>query len=579
MITAPRIARLPQVVADSIAAGEVIERPAAVVKELAENALDAGATHIHVAIEGGGLVRIEVTDDGAGIAADDIGLAVARHATSKIERVEDLARVRTLGFRGEALASIAAVSDLRLVSRQRGGDAGVRLRVRCGERSEPEPAAAPVGTRVEVCELFATTPARLRFLRSAAAEAAAALRVLTDLALVRHEVAFACRVDGRQALQTHGGSLRDALRSVHGVRAAELIELDAPGMPAVAGAISAPHAHRGQRGGLVVAVNRRRVQHRGLQVAVEEAYRGLIPNGRYPFGIVLIDVDPAEVDVNVHPSKREVRFHHEGRVFTAVQRACWAALQSAPAATAAAGLLRASPPEAEEPALVLADAPPDPGHWGGAEHQAAAGQAPGAAPSLSDLAPLRALGQAGGEWLVAAGQGALLLVDPHAAHEKTIYQDLLRQWGAPHTAARDTQLLLIPALVHCDPARMERVERHRAFIESCGFTLDVFGPDTVRCSAVPATGGGADAERLVSDVIDALGDDGVAVDVRRARVAALVACHSAVRFGDHLDGEAQQRLLDRLVATPGGMTCPHGRPTVVVLDDASLRRAFRRPPR
>lgn len=581
MITAARIVRLPQVVADAIAAGEVVERPASVVKELVENALDAGARRIDVSIHGGGLIDIEVSDDGGGIAAGDLELAVARHATSKITSSDDLTRVRTLGFRGEALASIAAVSDLTMVSRHAISASGASLRVRFGDPAERMTVAAPVGTRITVGELFATTPARLRFLRSAGAEAAAVLRVVGELALLHHDVAFSLRSDDRDQLRTPGGSLRDALHALYGPRAGHLIDVSGVGEVVVSGAVSAPHAHRGQRGALVIGVNRRRIQHRGLQVAVEEAYRGLLPVNRYPHGVVLIQIDPAEIDVNVHPTKREVRFRDERRVFAAVQRACWAALQVSPLESGARVLATYAQPVSaggcavvpEASFLELGDADAAAGTAGAAAAEAPAG---GEIRSLADLRPLRAVGQVAGQWLVAESNGSLVIVDPHAAHEKSIYQQLLARWSSADRSAADVQLLLLPAVVPVDAAALERAERHRDFIAACGFDIAPFGPDSLRCGAVPATAGRSDVERLVLALLDAVGDDAVAVDVRTSRVAATVACHSAVRFGDRVDPVAQQRLLDGLVETPGGVTCPHGRPTVLVLDDPALRRAFGR---
>jgi DNA mismatch repair protein MutL len=585
VITAARVIRLPQVVADAIAAGEVVERPASVVKELVENALDAGARRVDVVIHGGGLVDIQVSDDGAGIASIDLPLAVARHATSKIASADDLARVRTHGFRGEALASIAAVSDMTLVSRDLSSAGGTRLRVRFGAHDQPATEAAPVGTRVHVAELFATTPARLRFLRSAGAESAAVVRLLSELALLNHDIAFSCRCDERQTLRTPGGSLHDALRAIHGARATDFIDVRSAGPITVTGAISAPHAHRGQRGGLVLGVNRRRVHHRGLQVAVEEAYRGLIPGNRYPHGVVLIDIDPAEVDVNVHPTKREVRFRDERRVFGAVQRTCWGALQASPL-TSGAGLLATAGPESAAPSAPFqeanppswrADAMPYAVHRPGEVALADSAPPPEAvapARTLAGLRPLHALGQVGGEWIIGEAPGAVVLVDPHAAHEKIIYEKLLRRWS--ESGAPDVQLLLIPAIVTVDALGMERAERHRGLVASWGFDIEPFGPDSVRCSAIPAAAAAADAERLITSLLDALGDDELA-DVRQSRVAALVACHSAVRFGDELGVAEQQRLLDRLVETPAGTTCPHGRPAVLIVDDAQLRRAFGRP--
>jgi DNA mismatch repair protein MutL len=598
---------LPAAVADAIAAGEVVERPASVVKELAENARDAGASRIEVDVEDGGVVRIRVADDGEGIAAGDLALAVARHATSKITGVGDLEAVMSLGFRGEALASIAAVAELVLTSRRRDADAGARLRVRGSQTLENGPAAHAGGTTVEVRDLFATTPARLRFLRSSRAEGAACARAVADLALCRPEVAFSCRLDGRAVIRTPGGGLDDALRGVLGAEAAgQLIEIAGAGDVDVGGAISEPRAHRAARGGVVLVVNGRRIHNRALTVAVEEAYRGLLPGGRHPFGVVVVRIDPAEVDVNVHPAKREVRFREEGRVFAAVQRACWAAVQRGRPHSAAAhwdGLLG----EGARPmaALALHDAPRVRGYatrpaagrssWGAPSGAAAAVAGFAAEPAtalpggtappggVAALAPLRSLGQAGTAWMVAESPLGVVLVDPHAAHEKVLYAELLAGWDEGMSMPRPgpaggSQLLLLPVLVEVDATAMARLAEHAGAIEALGFAVDEFGPRTLRCTAVPATCSGADVGRLLLELLDTLGEsDRGAGAERRHRVAALLACHSAVRFGDALGPAEQQRLLDRLVETPGGTTCPHGRPTAVLLDDLALRRAFHRP--
>ncbi|HEV7677482.1 MAG TPA: DNA mismatch repair endonuclease MutL [Candidatus Dormibacteraeota bacterium] len=611
-----RIHLLPPAVADAIAAGEVVERPASVVKELCENALDAGAQRIEVDIDGGGLVRIRVSDDGDGIPAEDIPLAVARHATSKIDEVDDLWRVRTLGFRGEALASIAAVSELCITSRTAAADAAAVLRVRAADIIESGAAAAAPGTSVEVCDLFFNTPARLRFLRSPRTETAVCVRAVGDMALSHPEVSFTCRCDGRVALRAPGGgTLGDALRAVLGAKpAGELIDVAvAGGEVVVHGAISEPRAHRATRGGLVLVVNRRRVHNRALLVAVEEAYRGLVPGDRHPFGVVVVEVDPNSVDVNVHPTKREVRFRDEGRVFAAVQRACWSALQGAHPASVwlqwdtthgtPAGFLTLRDRGGDDPVLPL----PIPGHPvpGSAVAAGVAGAAYAAsfaapepashdhvapladegagASGLAALRPLRAVGQVGDAWLVAESRHGVVLVDPHAAHEKVLYAELLAAWGsAGGVAGRGgeggaSQLLLLPAVVDCDAAQVARFEANADFVARCGFTLEPFGPTTLRCTAVPASARDSDATRLVHELLDTLDLGDRPASERQHRVAALVACHSAVRLGDPLDPSEQQRLLDRLVDAPGGTTCPHGRPTVLVLDDAALRRAFRRP--
>lgn len=561
-----RIQRLPQAVADAIAAGEVIERPASVVKELCENALDAGASRVDVELEGGGLVRIAVVDDGHGIAGGDLALAVSRHATSKIASERDLERVATLGFRGEALASIAAVSDLRITSRIDGVDAAATIRVRAGEVVESGTAPAPVGTRLEVCELFATTPARLRFLRELRTEAALASRMVAELALAHPGVAFTSRSDRRTTLRTGAGTRRDAARAVFGAQSEpHMIDVQTTGAVAVEGLISEPLVHRGTRAGLVLVLNGRRVHNRALMVAVEEAYRGLLPQGRHPFGLVVIEVDPADVDVNVHPTKREVRFRDERAVFSAVQRACWSALGARPVFSAPAPVAVSAthwPPEDTLVTLTVAE---------GEER-------PSGLPPVDAPPALRAVGQIRGEWIVAEGPSGVVLVDPHAAHEKILYVELIDQWTHGERGTPDSQLLLMPALVECDPAQMSRAEGSSAFLDSCGFGLEVFGPGLLRCTAVPIAAAGSDAATLVLGVLDSLDEDSPP-EHRNHRIAAMVACHSAVRFGDRLDAGQQQRLLERLAVTPGGMTCPHGRPTTLSLDDADLRRAFRRPGR
>jgi DNA mismatch repair protein MutL len=598
VIAVSPIRRLPQVVADAIAAGEVIERPASVLKELVENALDAGATRIDIAIEGGGLVRIVVTDNGAGIAEEDLELAVERHATSKIAVADDITRVRTLGFRGEALASIAAVSELRLTTRTRESIAGSELRVRHGEQLMRAAAASAPGTQVEVCELFAASPARLRFLRSVATEGSAAVRVAADLAITHPEVSFTCTNDARVVLRTVGGSLRDAMRAVIGARAErDLLDVDAPGPIAIGGLIASPHAHRASRSGLVLIVNHRLVHNRPLLAAIDEAYRGLIPGGRHGYGVVTVEVPADALDVNVHPAKREVRFTDERAVFGAVQRACWATLRAAPAlggdghvpAGFAGGALEFR--DAEVPVVgrrrPLADAEDAVRAWNPMPAQdglrawtnASAGStAPdGAAPAM--LPAMEALGQAGSGFLVATAGDTVVLVDPHAAHEKVLYTELLARSRQQLPDAAGAQLLLIPVVVECGPDKASRVADEYDFFSRCGFSIEQFGPGTVRCTAVPVTAANADPEVLVAELIERLDDRDAGTEERRHRLAALVACHSAVRFGDRLDTVAQQRLLDQLVETPGGTTCPHGRPSVLMLDDAMLRRAFRRPPR
>ncbi|MFN2452341.1 MAG: DNA mismatch repair endonuclease MutL [Candidatus Dormibacteria bacterium] len=607
MSAAPSIRRLPQPVADAIAAGEVVERPASVVKELLENAVDAGAGRVEVVIEGGGAVRLRVSDDGRGIAADQLELAVARHATSKISEVRHLERIASLGFRGEALASIAAVSELTLSSRVAGEAGGARLRVRGGELVERGPWGAPVGTTVEVCDLFFNTPARLRFLRQERTEVAATVRVAADAVLASPAMALTCVVDGRRAVRHPGGDLREALASVLGAAAAaELLEVTAAEGPVtVLGAISQPRAHRATRAALTLVVNGRRVHNRAVLYAVEEAYRGLLPGGRHPYGLVAVSVDPGDLDVNVHPTKREVRFREERAVLGTVQRACWHALGgSRPYAvdwqaghgaggvgqsdlglaepsgatwhTAAADRQpagdRSDPARLERGADSPVAADPRLGRSGGEDDPGLPGGA------VTALCGARAVGQVGSAWLVAEGAGGgLLLIDPHAAHEKVLYAELLAGWADPGRGGGGSQLLLLPAIIPCDPGRLARFAEVAGLLAECGFEVDSFGPDALRCRAVPAASASLDVPRLVLEVLDTVGPSTGPPGGRHHRIAALVACHAAVRLGDSLSLAEQQRLLDRLAVTPGAITCPHGRPTVLVSSDAELRRAFGRP--
>jgi DNA mismatch repair protein MutL len=310
----------------------------------------------------------------------------------------------------------------------------------------------------------------------------------------------------------------------------------------------------------------------------------VVPTGRHPFGVVSVTLDPLEVDVNVHPTKREVRFRDERAVFAAVQAACWRALEGASVYNAAApdasalrladGIVAWPSPGTSIPATRVDDANGAAGSTGEHVRETAGAPSPDAEHvTLGAMGPLRALGQQGGRWLLATSPFGVVIVDPHAAHEKVLYTKLLSEWAS---GAAYGQMLLIPALVECDARRMDLFAVHGELIESYGFTVDAFGPTTLRCTAVPAGASAADPSRLLGELLDSMGAGGPVTE-QRHRAAALIACHAAVRFGDELAGDAQQRLLDRLVDTPGGYTCPHGRPALALFDDASLRRIFHRP--
>jgi DNA mismatch repair protein MutL len=335
----------------------------------------------------------------------------------------------------------------------------------------------------------------------------------------------------------------------------------------------------------VLIVNNRLVHNRALLAAVDESYRGLIPGGRHGYGVITVELSGEEVDVNVHPAKREVRFSDERAVFSAVQRACWATLRAAPALGADghvpsgfAGVML----EVRDGDLDVLGRPAAtrlPLHTGGIHAPLTAGDTVTSADPSQTLQAMEALGQAGSGFLVATAGDTVVLVDPHAAHEKVLYSDLLERWRRPTPDAAGAQLLLMPVVVECGPDTASRVAAEHDFFSRCGFAIEQFGPGAVRCTAVPMSAADADPEVLVVELLEGLDERDAGTEERRHRLAALVACHAAVRFGDRLDVAAQQRLLDQLVATPGGTTCPHGRPSVLILDDTVLRRAFRRPPR
>lgn len=535
---------LPPEVADAIAAGEVVERPASVVKELIENSLDAGAQRIAIEVRGAGRNLIRVADDGAGIPADELALAFQRHATSKLTEIGDLAAVATLGFRGEALASIAAVADVECTS------SGRRVRLRAGALLEEGVAPPLAGTITEVRDLFSNTPARLRFLKSEATESAACVRTVESYALLHPEVRFNLIVEGRETLETDGeGRLESVLAAVYGSAVTgQMLAIETLG---VRGAVSRPHLSRGNREAILLAVNGRPVVSRSLNFALEECYRGALERGRYPLAVLDLGVPPERVDVNVHPAKREVRFHSEGAVFSELQRAVLAALQVVEAPRLApAGAVESAPAErilrlSEPPAEIRYEPPP---------RQEAQGL-------------LRPLGQVMNGYLVAEGPDGLVLIDQHAAHERILYNRFrARLDGSPG----DSQPLLLPLVIELEAAQVAALEEHRGELVSLGFEVEVFGPRALRIVAGPIE---TPPERLEQAFTEALA--GLAGRNQDEALAAL-ACHSAVRFGDRLDPVEQRRLIEELETTTRDATCPHGRPTRLVIEWQELKRHFRR---
>jgi DNA mismatch repair protein MutL len=543
---------LPEV-ADAIAAGEVVERPASVVKELVENALDADARRISVDVRGAGRTSIRVSDDGAGIPADELALAFVRHATSKVAALSDLDAITSLGFRGEALASIASVSDVECSS------AGARIHIRAGEVIEEGAGPLLTGVTIEVRDLFGNVPARLKFLKSDATEVAAIKDVVTAFALLHPHVRFQLAIDGRAAVSSSGdGDRRRAFASVHGAAvAAEMLEL--VGLPLVTGMVSQPRLSRGSRDGLVLAVNGRPIMSRPLLYALEECYQGRLERGRHPLAAIDIGIDAALVDVNVHPAKREVRFRDEGAVFAALQRAVRSALgaseavryQTSPQASAVAAA------RAHAPQLVV--------------HGSALLALERDVPSPASSGVLRPIGQVGPGYLVAEGPEGLVLVDQHAAHERVLYNRLLERL---RTGLGASQPLLMPQAVDVEPSLIGAAADHRADLATLGLEYEEFGPRSIRITAVPVEMPAGRATAAVQETLAALSE--TRGDQAMHKAAAALACHSAVRFGDVLDVAEQRRLLADLEAAEESITCPHGRPTRLVVEWQELTRHFRR---
>jgi DNA mismatch repair protein MutL len=598
---APRIRRLSEAAANRIAAGEVIERPAAAVKELVENALDAGASRIDVTVAEGGAALIRVADDGGGMTAAELPLALQRHATSKIDG-SDLLNIRSFGFRGEALPSMAAVGRLRIVSRAAGAAEAWAIEAEAGAIGAVRPAARGAGTEVTLRDLFFATPARLKFLRSERAERAEIVEAVKRLALSAPAVAFVLRDGEGRALfeaPAEAGDLFDArlsrLRRVLGAGFAEnavRIDAEREGLR-LTGWAALPTYSRGGAVAQHLFVNGRPVRDRLLVGALNAAYADLLPKERRAAAALFFDCDPERVDVNVHPAKTEVRFREpglaRGLVVAAVRHALagaghrasttvgWAALEAArpggdaPRAPWPAGVGWSAAPR---PAPGLAEAARD--FWAPAEGWAAR---PVEAPAAEDAAASGPLGVARGQvhetYIVTQTADGMAIVDMHAAHERLVYERLKRAVDAGGAPA---QALLIPEVVELGREDAERVLARAAEFAALGLEVEPFGPGAVCVRATPAPLGVCDAAGLVRDLADEIADMDRA-DGLRARIDAILsrmACHGSVRSGRRLTGPEMDALLREMEATSNAGQCNHGRPTWIELKRADLDRLFGR---
>jgi DNA mismatch repair protein MutL len=589
---------LPETLQNRIAAGEVVERPASVVKELVENAIDAGARRIAIAVAGGGKDLIRVTDDGVGMAKADLVLAVERHATSKLPN-DDLSDIRTLGFRGEALPSIGAVARLAITTRHASEPHAWELRVDAGAKGSPRPAALDRGTRIEVTDLFHATPARLKFLKSERTETAAIAETVERLALAAPHVHITLKLGERGAVTYAGGEgamrRQSRLADILGADVAtDALPLNAMREGIVLeGMLGRPTTTRATAKDQYFVVNGRPVRDRLLIGALRAGYGDLVPRDRHPVAALFLSIDPADVDVNVHPAKAEVRFrdaaHVRALIVSAVRDALARGADRATAALAAhaAGLgaprplpfappgsgtapFRAAPRAGFAEAAQAAFAAYAPVDFAPAARTTPAGPDPATAYPLG-----AARAQLHATYIVAETPDGLVVVDQHAAHERLVYEKLKRGF-ADHGVAR--QILLIPEIVHLPAREAEALPARAAELQAMGLVVEGFGPGAVLVREAPSMLGEVDLQRLVKDLAEevAAWEAARPLEDRLWAVASRMACHGSVRAGRVLKVEEMNALLREMETTPNAATCNHGRPTYVMLGRADIEKLFGR---
>lgn len=619
----PRVRQLSDELANQIAAGEVVERPSSVVKELVENAIDAGATSIEVELEEGGANLIRVRDDGCGMDRDDTELAIRRHATSKIRVREDLFAIRSMGFRGEALPSIASVSKFSLVSKPHDVIGGTRILVDGGNLRLVEDFGCPAGTEITVRDLFYNTPARRKFMKTRATEMKHAVEAVQRLAIPRPEVAFALTHNGRKVLELPAvDHVRDRLFGVLGRDDADELysctEAEQDGVRA-SGFAGAPTISRRNSSGIWTFVNGRFIRDSSLLAAVKVAYRGMMERGRQPVAILFVDVPPSAVDVNVHPTKVEVRFHDASAVFRATRRAIVQTLADTPwvpAGTAASGGERGggergdySVETAAERVYPLSQGPtsqtvgvggldddaaqPLPLRGGEsvgagfkslAEHRPSSDRRPpsGWPADVEDDAPaagyfegLNFVGQIHGTYLLCSDARGLVVVDMHAAHERITFESLRRAWAG---RSADVQQLLFPDVLSLDSLRSAVLSEHLEVFQRLGFDIEGLGGSDYGLRAVPAILQHANLKSLLLDALDELGEHGESERIEEAIDSVLIrmACHGSLRSGDTIHREEAYELFRQLDRVEFGANCPHGRPVYFQMSVAELESRFSR---
>jgi len=567
------IQKLPSEVASQIAAGEVVERPASVVKELVENSLDAGARQISIVVESGGRQLIEVADDGCGIPQEELSLAVSRHATSKLTTAEDLFRVKTLGFRGEALASVGSVSRLEITSRTDGAEAGARLVVDGGHAGHVHQVGAPVGTAVRVKDLFYNVPARLKFLKKDSTERRWIDALVTRYALAYSHVSIHLKQENRAALQTSGsGDRREILAALYGVDVAhQMLEVLANYENLkMTGFISPISLTRSNRREITFFVNGRWVQDPTLTTALVRAYHTLLMVGRYPFAMVFLEMPSEQVDVNVHPAKAEVRFREKDRVFSGVQRAVRRALLAYTPVPALYTGMEGHPEEFGQPFMGK-----DLDLEGTKTPQQTTSTTLPSQPELpAQTRPvLRLVGQVASTYLVAEGPDGLYLIDQHAAHERVLFEKFMSQMAESIPA----QSLLEAESVDFPPSEARLLVGQLPAFQRLGFQVEEFGPNTFLVRAIPTLLVDIDPAAALRVLVEDFEEDETPLQSQiEAKIIARVCKRAAIKGGQVLSPQEQSALLEGLVACQSPRTCPHGRPTMIHLSIDLLERQFGR---
>jgi DNA mismatch repair protein MutL len=576
---------LPEDIASQIAAGEVVERPASVVKELLENSLDANATHITITVEGAGKGLIEVADNGTGITAEDLPLAVTRHATSKLSSAEDLFCIETLGFRGEALASIGSVSRMSITSRPKAAEMGMLLQVDGGQTQKPQSIGAPAGTVIRVEDLFYNVPARLKFLKTDRTERRQIDTLVTRYALAYPNVRFQLRHGGRISLQTSGnGDRREVFSTLYGVEVGKQMigVLAQDDNLSITGFTSPTSLTRSNRREIVFFINGRPIQDVALTTALVQAYHTMLMVGRYPIAVLFLEMPPEWVDVNVHPTKAEVRFQDRDSVFRGIGRAVRRALLAhtpVPEVDQFNNKLRWSPtwggrrpsPEAD-PAwkMVEKSASGEAGIIEADPSSAVGGQSP--LPEVS-VPLLRLVGQVALAYLIAEGPDGLYLIDQHAAHERVLFERLMAQKQETIPA----QTLLEPVTVELPPASTHLIEDQIPVIAQLGFQVESFGRGMFLVRSIPSLLAGMDPAAALRVLVEDFEEDEAPLSEEiEARIIARVCKRAAVKAGQMLSLEEQQALLRDLESCQSPRTCPHGRPTMIHLSVDLLERQFGR---